>query len=1416
MIDIQATDGDGGATDEGLTYSISGGTDAGAFNIDVVSGVITFKNAPDFEIPADSDTDNVFEITVEANDGQAEFNTASIDLIIMVTDVHENTPPVAANLAIAGTPKVRETLAATYDFSDADGDANAGANFQWYVSSDTLNEQSVISGATDSTFIPTSAQASKFVKVEITPNDGFDFGVTVFSDWIEVASVFLLAENGVTITCSDAEVDDTGTVNGVEYTKRNIYGVSQENASTTCTSGITNMSELFGHYTSFNEDIGSWDVSSVTDMSFMFEGASSFNQDIGSWDVSSVTDMSFMFEGASSFNQPIGAWNVSSVTSMGSMFYDASAFNQDIGAWDVRSVTNMPALFYNAFAFDQDLGGWDISNVTLFDDYGDGFLKNSGLTPPNYDSLLIGWAALPSVQPNQALNAGTVEYNPAASAARAKLVNDYNWTITDGGRTNTAPVASNPAISGTPKIKEVLTASYDYSDIENDANAGANFQWYVSSDTLNEQSVILGAIDSTFIPTSAQASKFVKVEITPNDGFDFGVTVSSDWIEVASVFLLANNGVTMTCSDASPGDTGLVGGIMYTALSGDSLRARVDGGADVTNVCTSLITDMSNMFHEKSAFNQDIGNWDVSSVTSMSGMFNSADAFNQDIGDWDVSSVTNMLGMFALTDNFNQDISSWVVNSVTDMSGMFANASSFNQDIGGWKVNSVTDMSLMFYRASSFNQDIGGWEVHLVTDMSDMFFATVAFDQDLGEWDISNVTKFNELGDGFLGHSGLSIANYDSLLIGWAALPSVQPNQTLNMETLVYSPAASAAHEKLVNEYNWTIADAGRTNVVPVVTDVLIAGTPKVGDQLMASYTFTDADGDAESGSTFQWNVADDASGTNTAAITDSTAKTFTPTSAQAGKFVKVEITPNDGFDFGVTVSSDWIEVASVFLLAENGVTITCSDAEVGDKGIINGIEYTKRSKSQITQDNSATTCTSGMTDMSSLFSFESYFNGNISSWDVSSVTDMSYMFSYASAFNWDIGAWDVSSVTNMERMFDEASAFDQDIGAWEVSSVTDMGRMFEEAEAFNQDIGAWDVSSVTNMSGMFNDATAFDQNLGEWDISNVAEFNSGLGFLRNSGLTTPNYDSLLIGWAALPSVQTDKRLGVGDVKYTPAAATARAVLTSEPNNWIITDAGRTNVAPVASNPAISGTPKVKEVLTASYDYSDIENDANAGASFQWYRASDAMGTDSVAIAGATNSTFTPTSAEAGLFVKVEITPNDGRDFGVAVSSDWIEVASVFLLANNGVTITCSDAKVGDKGTVNGIEYTKRSKDQITTENAATTCTSGITDMSYLFDGKSSFNQDISSWDVSQVVNMEKVFNNAHAFNQDISNWDVSSVTNMYAMFFNAQVFNQDLSSWNVGAVTNMGAMFNSATLFNQDISSWDVSSVIYMDAMFA
>ncbi len=111
---------------------------------------------------------------------------------------------------------------------------------------------------------------------------------------------------------------------------------------------------------------------------------------------------------------------------------------------------------------------------------------------------------------------------------------------------------------------------------------------------------------------------------------------------------------------------------------------------------------------------------------------------------------------------------------------------------------------------------------------------------------------------------------------------------------------------------------------------------------------------------------------------------------------------------------------------------------------------------------------------------------------------------------------------------------------------------------------------------------------------------------------------------------------------------------------------------------------------------------------------------------------------------------------------------------------------------------------------------STVRDLMYMFFTNSTFNLDISSWDVSQVTNMSYMFCGAEAFNQNISGWGVSSVTNMNTMFSGAKAFNQNIISWNVSNVTDMSSMFEGATEFNQDISGWNVSKVNNMTRMFS
>jgi hypothetical protein len=125
------------------------------------------------------------------------------------------------------------------------------------------------------------------------------------------------------------------------------------------------------------------------------------------------------------------------------------------------------------------------------------------------------------------------------------------------------------------------------------------------------------------------------------------------------------------------------------------------------------------------------------------------------------------------------------------------------------------------------------------------------------------------------------------------------------------------------------------------------------------------------------------------------------------------------------------------------------------------------------------------------------------------------------------IGDWDTSAVTDMTSLFSSQLFFNDDIGGWNVASVTSMKWTFWQAERFNQNIAAWNTASVTIMcgtqfglqSGIFQSASAFDQNLAAWNVLRVTDLNNAFGSTNTGASYAPlsdcNKRAIYSAWGA-------------------------------------------------------------------------------------------------------------------------------------------------------------------------------------------------------------------------------------------------------------------------------------------------------------
>ena len=841
--------------------------------------------------------------------------------------------------------------------------------------------------------------------------------------------------------------------------------------------GVTSMSYTFADC-QFNGKIDHWDVSHIEDMSGLFALNGAFNGDLGNWDVGNVTNMENMFGEATAFNGDISGWDVSNVTNMSDMFRDATSFNRDIGGWDVSHVTDMFRMFGYASSFNQDLGGWDISEVANMK----AMLNRSGLSSQNYDRILMGWAAQ-ETQSNVELGAENIVFC-FGQEARDYLVN-HGWTIIDGGiECNNHLFITTWQVGGDNTLIIPLDSAFTY-----------DFQY-----TWTREGI---AIDTgTHISTGGD---FITFFTEPGI---YNLEITGQYPHFKSTDNLL--------------DIAQWGDIAWKSMEESFKNWGGDSFSALDAPDLSQVTNMSRMFFEATSFNADLSRWDVSNVTDMYAMFYRAGSFDGDLSSWDVSNVVFMGFMFGSATSFNQDLGNWDVGSVTTMRGMFSYASSFDSNISRWNMSSVTDLAGMFFNAGVFNNTLNSWDVSGATAMSSMFQGATSFNQDLGNWDISSVTAMSRMFD----DSGLSSANYDQTLIGWAA-GNVQENVSLDACGITFCEG-EAARDILLSK-GWQISDGGR--LCSFITTWKIE-TNEFTLPLKDDAAFDDT-------YNFQYTLRElnEVGNITTTILEDEPYTTTTGEDLVIGNL--------SSGTYQLEIMGQFPHFRSTNALKD--VKRWGDIAWQSMQGSFNGWPGTGFSATDMPDLGS-------VTDMSNMFNFANSFNGDVIGWDVSSVTNMGGMFWAAISFNQPLDNWNVRNVTNMNLMFRSANSFNQSLDGWEVSSVTNMGGMFRGAISFNQPLDSWDVSHVTVMSnvlgGMFEGATSFNQDLGNWDVSNVTAMNK---MFNGSGLSSENYDRLLVGWAA-GNVQENVALGAKGITFCQGEA-ARDILLNK--GWQIDDGGR-------------------------------------------------------------------------------------------------------------------------------------------------------------------------------------------------------------------------------------------------------------------
>ena len=413
--------------------------------------------------------------------------------------------------------------------------------------------------------------------------------------------------------------------------------------------------------------INQWGTQQWSSMASAFRGAVNLaGQANDNPDLSRVTDMSSMFQGAEAFNQDIGDWNVSNVTHMENMFQGAtlSFVNYDalLRGWSTIDSDELSLPQLVTFHGGNSMYCATDARGILTDTYNwnitDGMRSANCPSDASLSSLSLSPGSLnETFDPIVTTNSASIDDTTSGTTITATPTDTYATITIVAADAGGAPLTVNDTmVSGFAVGGNIITITVT-------AQNGMTQAYTITVTQVPPES------DDDFVTT------WVTTE--PNES----ITIPIHTIEIGGereiydYTVVWGDGAVTTNHTGDTGDATHIysqPGIYPVRISGKFPRIYFNGLGDREKIIainrwgSQKWTSMGSAFNGASNLvGQAIDAPDLSNVTNLGDMFHGASAFNQDIGDWDVSNVTSMLRMFDGASDFNQDIGGWDVSNVT-------------------------------------------------------------------------------------------------------------------------------------------------------------------------------------------------------------------------------------------------------------------------------------------------------------------------------------------------------------------------------------------------------------------------------------------------------------------------------------------------------------------------------------------------------------------------------------------------------------------------------------------------------------------------------------------------------------------------------------------------------------------------------